>query len=434
VLSVEEAQEHVLARVAALPAERVGALEALGCVLAADVVSDIDVAPFDNSAMDGYAVRAEDVTGATESAPTVLRVVENIPAGVYPAVAVGPGEASRIMTGAPMPEGADAVVMVEVTEKLELDGGAGGTAAIKRPVTQGENVRRRGEDVRLGDTVLRAGEVVRPAAVGLMAAVGAAEVDIHRRPRVAVVSTGDELVDVATKPGPGQIRNSNSFSLAAQIIDAGGIPVVLPIARDNEPDTRAILSRASEFDLMVTTGGVSMGDFDVVKTVLEQIGELDFWRVAMRPGAPQTFGTVGGTPFFGLPGNPTSCMVGFELFVRPAIRKMRGFADIHRPRVEAVLAEDITKKPGRRHFLRGRIEPIAPGAASAAPAHAGEHVCACDVAAPRYSARLSGKQSSAMLTAMHRANVLISLPEDQGAFPAGSVITCIRLDTEEGTP
>jgi molybdopterin molybdotransferase len=269
--------------------------------------------------------------------------------------------------------------------------------------------------VKVGETVLQAGEVVNAASVGLMAALGFAQVDVYRRPRVAIVSTGDELVGITDKPGPGQIRNSNTYSLAAQVLAAGGEPHLLGIARDNEADTRALLSRAPEFDLMVTTGGVSMGDFDVVKDVLEQIGELDFWKVAMRPGAPQTYGTVGGTPFFGLPGNPTSTMVGFELFVRPAIRKMRGFSTLDRPRVSAVLGEDVRKKADRRYYLRGVITPLEGGEAA-------------------YAARLSGRQSSAMLTAMHHANCLISLPEGLSEVLAGTIVQCIRLDEEEGTP
>jgi len=285
--------------------------------------------------------------------------------------------------------------------------------AIRHAAKLGDHIRLRGEDVRVGETVLRAGEIVGAAGIGLLGALGAAEIDVFRAPHVAIVSTGDELVGITDTPGPGQIRNSNSYSLAAQVLAAGGIPHMLGIARDNEADTRALLSRAPEFDLMVTTGGVSMGDFDVVKDVLEQIGQMDFWKVAMRPGAPQTYGTIGGTPFFGLPGNPTSTMVGFELFVRPAIRKMRGFRELWRPRTSATLTEDVRKKPDRRYFMRGVITRTTAG---------------------EYEVALSGRQSSAMLTAMHRANCLISLPEGESAFAAGSVVQCIRLDMEEGSP
>ncbi|MHB1018308.1 MAG: molybdopterin molybdotransferase MoeA [Coriobacteriia bacterium] len=411
-ISVEEAQEQVLSRIVVLDAERVTLLESLGRVLATDVISDIDVSPFDNSAMDGYAVRSADVRDASETAPVMLQVVDHIPAGVQPEIPVGPGQASRIMTGAPVPTGADAVVMVERTRVGSNGGSTGGTVEILRPATLGENIRSRGEEVREGESVLLAGETVGPAAIGLAASVGHDTLLVRRRPRVAIVSTGDELVEVTVKPGPGKIRNSNSHSLAAQVLQAGGEPYVLGIARDTEQDTRALLERAPEFDLMVTTGGVSMGDFDVVKKVLEEMGKLDFWKVAMRPGAPQTFGTIGGTPFFGLPGNPTSTMVGFEMFVRPAIRKMAGFTTLARPRVVATLAHDTKKKSDRRYFLRGRLTRSPEGG---------------------YTAAIAGNQSSALLTAMHRGNCLISLPEGESFVAAGTEVVCIRIDIEEGT-
>ena len=412
-ISVEEAREQVFSRIDVLEPERVPLLGALGRVLAEDVISDIDVAPFDNSAMDGYAVRAADVASASADSPVVLSVIEYIPAGVAPRHAVGEGQASRIMTGAPVPDGADAVVMVEKTRVGAAGGGPGDTVGILVPARAGENVRRRAEEVRAGEAVLVVGEAVGPAAIGLAASVGHDALVVRRRPRVAIVSTGDELVEIGERPGPGQIRNSNSYSLAAQVLMAGGEPHMLGIARDNAEHTRGLLERAPEFDLMITTGGVSMGDLDVVKDVLQQIGKLDFWKVAMRPGAPQTFGTIGGTPFFGLPGNPTSTMVGFELFVRPAIRKMAGFTALDRPRVAAQLSHDVRKKADRRYFMRARLVRIE-----------GEG----------YSVAISGNQSSALLTAMHRGNCLLSLPEGETYFPAGYEVECIRLDVEEGTP
>ncbi len=408
-ISVEEARQRVLERIEPLPAERVDLLASLGRVLAEDVVSDIDVAPFDNSAMDGYAVRAADVADASEERPVRLAVVEHIPAGGFPSVSIGPGEAARIMTGAPIPDGADAIVMVERTREED----DGRTALILAPAQAGDHIRRRGEDVRAGEVVLERGKVIGPAAIGLMAAVGCARPLVHRCPRVAIVATGDELVEVEEFPGPGKIRNSNSYSLAAQVLSAGGVPHVLGVARDDVASTTALLSRASEFDLMVTTGGVSMGDYDVVRDVLERLGEMDFWKVAMRPGAPQTHGTIDGTPFFGLPGNPTSTMVGFELFVRPVIRRMLGYRALDRPRHAVTLAHDVRKKPDRRYFLRARVERGPEGG---------------------YVARLSGPQSSAVLTSMHRANALLVLPEGASSFPEGSVVDCIRLDMEEGTP
>lgn len=411
-ISVEEAQERVLSRISVLEAERVFLLEALGRVLAGDVVSDMDVPPFDNSGMDGYAVRQADVRDASADAPVTLDVVDHIPAGTQPKAAIGPGQAARIMTGAPVPAGADAVVKVEDTIPGERDGGSGGTVHILYPALPGQNIRSRGEEVREGEPVLLAGEVVHAAAVGLAASVGHAELLVHRRPRVAIVSTGDELVDVAERPGPGKIRNSNSYSIAAQVLEAGCEPHILGIARDTAEHTRALLERAPDFDLMLSTGGVSMGDLDVVKEVLEDIGELDFWRVAMRPGAPQAFGTIGRTPFFGLPGNPTSAMVGFELFVRPALRKMAGFTALARPRVVARLAHDVAKQPDRRYFLRARLTRSVEGG---------------------YTVAVAGNQSSGLLTAMHRGNCLVSLPEGESFVPAGSDVSCIRLDMGEGT-
>ncbi len=409
--TVDEARAAVLDMVTRLDPERVPLLDAMGRVLAEDVTSDIDVAPFDNSAMDGYALHAADVKGASEDSPVELRVVEHIPAGVVPARAVGPGEASRIMTGAPMPEGADAVVMVEYTEPVEAEGGAGGVVAILREAREGEHIRRRGEDVRRGDVVLRSGETVNAATVGLLAALGRAEVETYRRPRVAIVSTGDELVPVEEEPGPGRIRNTNAWSLSAQVLKAGGVPVRLGIARDTAEDTRRLLGRAGEFDLMLATGGVSMGDFDVVRDVLQGLGEMSFWKVAMRPGAPLTVGVIDGTTFFGLAGNPTSSMVGFELYVRPVMREMQGFERLERPRVDAALEHPIRKKPHKRYFLRGRL--------------------AREDGTGGFTVALTGSQSSALLTSMHMADCLVDLPQGRDVFEQGERVSCIRIDLEE---
>ncbi|MFA5843847.1 MAG: gephyrin-like molybdotransferase Glp [Coriobacteriia bacterium] len=409
VMSVEEARELVFARVARLAQERVLLLEALGRVLAEDAVSDIDVSPFDNSAMDGYAVRAQDTAGA----PVTLRVVEHIAAGDSPTVALGTGEVSRIMTGAPMPDGADAVVMVERTEPGEADGGAGGTVRVLHGAEAGDHVRRRGEEVLAGDVVLRAGEVIGPAAIGLLASTGHAEASVFRRPRVAVLATGSELVDVAETPGPGKIRDSNSYSIAAQVLAAGGVPLRYPVVTDDPGVTReAFLRAAGEADFIVTSGGVSVGDFDYVKPVLEEIGELAFCKVAMRPGNPQTLGSIRGVPFFGLPGNPTSTFVGFEVFVRPALRLMQGFASLDRPRTTARLAHDVRKKQDRRYYMRASLLRIADG----------------------FEVSLAGSQSSALLTAAHRGNCLMVLPEGEGSYSEGALVDCIRLDMEEGTP
>ncbi len=413
VMTVEEARELVFERVSRLEIERVALLDSLGRVLAQPMASDIDVAPFDNSAMDGFALRAADLAGATEDAPIALEVVAHIGAGDYWEGEVGAGQAARIMTGAPVPAGADSVVMVERTHVLSGDGGIGSSVAFELEPTFGEHIRRRGEEVRAGDEVLFAGEVIGPAAIGLLAATGHGEVPVFRRPRVAIISTGSELVEVAELPGPGKIRNSNSYSIAAQVMAAGAIPVRYPIVIDElEPTREAFTRAAAECDFIVTSGGVSVGDFDYVKPVLEELGELTFCKVMMRPGNPQTLGTIGGVPFFGLPGNPTSTYVGFEIFVRPALRLMQGFSAIDRPVTRAVLGHDVKKKQDRRYYLRGRVEATAEG----------------------YVASLPHSQSSALLTAAHRGNCFVVLPQGEGVFPAGTQVECVRLDMEEGTP
>ena len=349
---VEEARERVLERFARTEQQLVSLAEALGRPLARELVSDIDIAPFDNSAMDGFAVHAEDTSDASDATPAMLEVVEEIPAGCVPTRAIAPGQAARIMTGAPLPEGASAVVKIEDTEPA----GLGGTVAIRVPAREGENIRRRGEDVRLGDVVLAPGEIVNPAAVALAASTGHASVWVHRRPRVAVLATGDELVAPDTVPGPGQIRDSNSHAIAAQVSAAGACPLRYEIVRDTTEAVRAALARAAaETDVIISSGGVSVGDYDVVRDVLTREGRLEFWSVAMRPGSPVTFGAYAGVPFFGLPGNPTSAFVGFELFVRPALRTMLGHRELRRPVVTARLAEEIRKRPGRTHFVRALL-------------------------------------------------------------------------------
>ena len=413
-MTVEQARELVFERVHRLAAESVTPLEALGRVLATDVRSDIDVAPFDNSAMDGYALRAEDTAGASVETPVVLDVVAHIAAGDFWEGTVGPGQAARIMTGAPVPAGADGVIMVEFTQAATGTGTTGDRVALQREVTLGDHIRRRGEEVRAGDVVLSAGEIVTPAAVGLAASTGNPTLSVYRRPKVAIISTGSELVEIDETPGPGKIRNSNSYSLAAQVIAAGGIPVRFGIVDDDEAATREAFERAAaETDFIITSGGVSVGDFDYVKPVLEQLGELAFCKVAMRPGNPQTLGSIKGVPFFGLPGNPTSTYVGFEIFVRPALRMMQGFSALDRPVTRAVLEHDVKKKQDRRYYLRALLR-------------AGED------GQPRVA--LAGSQSSALLTAAHRGNCFMVLPQGDGMFPAGTAVDCLRLDIEEGTP
>ena len=415
VMTVEQARELVFARIAPMPSEEVPLLDSLGRVLAEDARSDIDVAPFDNSAMDGFALRAADLAGASAEAPVALAVIAHIGAGDDVAgIEVAPGQAARIMTGAAVPSGADSVVMVERTHPVSGDGGMGSTVAFEIEPRLGEHVRKRGEEVHAGDVVVSAGDAIGPAGIGLLASTGHAKVWVHRRPRVAVLSTGSELVEVDVVPGPGKIRNSNSYSIAAQILSAGAIPVRYPIVPDDVAVTRDAFTRAAdECDFIVTSGGVSVGDFDYVKPVLEELGELAFAKVKMRPGNPQTLGSIRGVPFFGLPGNPTSTYVGFEIFVRPALRRMMGFACVDRPVTVARLSHDVKKKQDRRYYLRGRVER--------------------DPSGDGYVASLPHSQSSALLTAAHRGNCLVVLPEGEGLFTAGMQVDCIRLDMEEGT-
>ena len=413
-MTVEEARDLLLERVRVLEPERVPILECLGRVLAEDVRSDIDVAPFDNSAMDGYALRAADCAGASTETPCELRVVAHIGAGDFWDGELNPGEAARIMTGAPVPAGADAVVMVEFTRALTAEGGEGGTVAIEHEPPLGDHIRKRGEEVRAGDVVLSAGDRIGPAAIGLLASTGHPDVAVYRRPRVAVLATGSELVEVDEKPGPGKIRNSNSYSIAAQVIAAGGVPLRYPIVPDDLDATRAaFLLAAEEADFIATSGGVSVGDFDYVKPVLEELGELLYCKVAMRPGNPQTMGAINGVPFFGLPGNPTSTFVGFEVFVRPALLKMAGRRELERPSVTARLSHDVKKKQDRRYYLRARLSRTDDGG---------------------YEVGLAGSQSSALLSAAHHGNCLMVLPQGEGAFAAGTEVDCMRLDIEEGTP
>ena len=351
-LTVEDAQELVLDSISVSGIERVPLSESQGRVLAEDVAPKYDVPPHDNSSVDGYAVRAADTAGASADTPCRLGVLEDIPAGTVPSVEVGPGKASRIMTGAFLPEGADAVVMVENTRQ-QNDG-----VEILKAVEPGQNVRYRGEDVRQGQRVLFGGAVIGPGEIGLLAAFQRSQVAVRRRPAVAILSTGDEVVEIDEKLVPGKIVNSNSYSLAALVRECNGRPVNLGIARDSEAEIANAIRSARSADIVLSTGGVSVGDYDYVKKVLEDLGaDMRFWRVKMKPGKPLAYGLLQGKPFFGLPGNPVSCMVSFLLFARPAMRKMMGYdpQDWHLPAVPAVLENDLTAGGDRRHYLRARI-------------------------------------------------------------------------------
>ena len=404
VLTVSEAVDRILGEVHRLSVERVPLLDALGRVLASPVISPLTLPAWDNSAMDGYALRAADVGGVGPDSPRLLRVLETVAAGAFPSHAVGAGEATRIMTGAPMPSGADTVIRVEDT-----DGGIA-EVAIRNARDAHKNVRHAGEDIRLGDVVLAVGDAVGAAQIGVLASVGASAVDVFRRPRVAILGSGDEIVDldrfheaVAGK----KVVTSNSYTLHALVRTAGGDPINLGVAADTPADLRERLLRADGCDLIVTSAGISVGALDYVREVLAELGaEMSFWKVRMRPGAPIGCGTVRGIPWIGLPGNPVSTMVTFELFVRPAIRKMLGHTRLFRRPVLARLEEAVTISGRLTHFLRAIVSTAADGS---------------------LGVRLTGSQGSGILTSMTKANALLVVPEDAPHTAVGATLSVIPL-------
>ena len=383
-ISVEEALERILSRVTVLGDERVALPQALHRVLAEEAESPLDLPPWPASSMDGYALRSEDTRAAVAATPARLAVAGRVPAGGVAERSLRPGETFRIFTGAPLPEGADAVVPQEdVTAE-------GGVLLVPRPVREGDFVRPRGEDMKRGDRVLDRGRVLSAADVGLLATVGHARVSVIRRPRAGILSTGDELVDLGGTIGPGQIPNSNSYSLSAQVIEAGAVPVSLGIAGDRQDDIEARLRWGLGCDLLISSAGVSVGEHDFVKDALARLGaEQHLWLVDMRPGKPIAFSTIpqegkGALALFALPGNPVSAMVTFELFVRPAILRMAGHTRLHRPTITARALEPIGNRDRRRGYLRVTLTPSDEG----------------------YGARLTGTQSSGVLRSMVAADGL----------------------------
>jgi molybdopterin molybdotransferase len=438
-LPLEDARARVLAAIpAALPAEMVALSDSLGRVLAADVAAATDLPPWDNSAMDGYAIRAADVAGATEAAPVVLRVAGEVAAGSASETAVVPGLALRIATGAPMPPGADAVVAVEQTTPLAADGSAGprGREAtgplparirVHKATLPGRNVRRRASDLQLGRTVLGAGRPIGPAELAIIAAGGIASVSVHARPRVAVLSTGDELRRAGSDLGAAGIPDSNGPALVALCAAAGAEARHLGIAPDRlEPTLELLRSAIVDADLVIVSGGVSVGPYDVVRGAFAQVGTVDLWRAAIQPGKPFAFGTAPrgehrpGPPvlLFGLPGNPVSVFVTFEVFVRPALRRLAGRtqAELLRPVDAAVLEEAVTKSIGRRTFLRvAALRDPATGA----PVRD---------AAGRVRVALAGGQESHQLSALAAADGLAVVPESVASLPAGAGVELWWLD------
>lgn len=407
-LNVDDVVGRIVRAVQPLSSETVPLIDALQRVLAQDVVAPVDVPSFASSSMDGYAVRAGDTSGASPETPVRLRVVADIPAGAAPRVTLGAGEAARIMTGAPVPEGADAIVPVEDTgETWRSDGSSRLSEAVEvfRAVEPSAYVRPPGENLRAGETVLEQGTVLRPQDIGIIASLGLAEVPVYRRPRVAIISTGSELVEPGQPLAPGQIYNSNGPMLAALVRSAGGEAIALRTAPDTLDAVRSCFDVAlqSAPDLIISSAGVSVGTHDVVRAVVEELGEIDLWRVNVRPGKPLVYGHVQGVPYFGLPGNPVSAMVTFDLFVRPALDRLQGARQAAPPEIVAVLGEAF-ESDGRRSYLRVRLER----------------------SAGRWVAYSTGTQSSAALLSMVRADGLLILPEGVRHAAPGSEFS-VRL-------
>lgn len=416
-LSVEQALARIISFVPVLPAETKPILDALGQVLAEDIVSPINIPPWDNTGMDGYAVRSQDIASASSGSPRILKVIGVIAAGQMPDKQIEPGTAIRIMTGAPIPPGADAVVAFEETDEVERK--AAGKAlheiAIRKAERARANVRPAGEDVRRGEVVLAKGTLLSAAVVGVLASVGRATVQVIRRPVVAILSTGDELQQPGEPLGEGRIYDANGASIAASVLKAGGVPKLLGIARDSLADVNAKISEGLQADLLLTSAGVSTGDYDFVKDVLAQRGSIEFWSVRMRPAKPLAFGLLkspaGGTvPHVGLPGNPVSALVAFEQLVRPAILKMHGRTQFARPVVEATLEDDIENYDGRRVYARVLVTKR-------------DGV---------FYARSTGPQGSNVLTPLSRANGLAICPEDVPALRRGQRAQVQLLDMPEG--
>jgi len=411
-LTVAEALAAVLEGVSVLPAETVPLLEALNRVLAAPITAQDSLPPFANSSMDGYALRAADLAGATADQPVVLRVVADIAAGTVADVTVTGGTAARIMTGAPLPPGADAVIPVEDTNEpwRDAERPLPDTIAIKRAVQVGDYVRHPGEDIEAGATVLPAGHKLRPQEIGVLASLGVSQVPVIRRPRVGILATGDELIAVEEALLPGKIRNSNGYAQTAQVLAMGAVPVSLGIARDTEEDVRAKLQKGidEQVDLLISSAGVSVGAYDVVKAVLEQEGNVGFWRVRMRPGKPLAYGTYQAIPYLGLPGNPVSAMVSFERFARAAILKMGGYTQLERPTVTAVVQETI-HSDGRESYIRAVVT------------RTGEE----------YTAVTTGSQGSHIMTSLVKANALLIVPEGVKLVSSGDLLTAWMIDWPE---
>ena len=401
---LQEAQRIVLVSTPTLGLEKISILDALGRVLGEDIVAERDNPPWNNSAMDGFAVRWEDIKQEHAiQKPVTLAVIEDVPAGKMPSKTVGAGQAIRIMTGAPIPKGADTVLKVEDTEHTP------NSVRVFKPEAQGANIRPQGEDVKKGDCIIAKGTQIRPGEAGMLAILAKSFVFVYQRPRVAILSTGDELADLDERFSEEKIINSNSYGIAAAVQEAGGIPFLLGIARDTPAALKEKISHGLTADILVLSGGVSMGDYDFTKTVFHELGaEMNFWKLAIRPGQPLAFGKIQGKLAFGLPGNPVSSMVTFEQLVRPAMLKMSGHLTYGRPVLQAVFQEKFSKRTDRRHFLRGVLTQE-------------EGV---------FKVRTTGAQGSGILTSMVKANCLIDIPVEVERVSPGDLVSVQLLGGE----
>lgn len=409
-VSLEEARELVISSVALMDVESVDVLDAVGRVCASPIKSDMDVSPFAHSAMDGFAVRAAELSDATEDSPVNLTVIDEIGAGDVFNGSIADGQCVRIMTGAALPEDADAVVKYEIVDYLGGSGKKGSTVAFSSPAKSGDNVRQAGEEAKAGDVIMESGEVVSCAGVGYLVGCGALEIDTYVRPRVAVMATGSELVPPSEVPPRGHIRETNAYTIAACIKAAGGEAHMLPIVKDDY-DTleKAVLDATSDFDFVITTGGAANGDYDFIKKVVANAGDLKMTLVNMRPGKAQTFGIVNDTPVFGLPGNPAAAYCGFEMIIRPALRKMQGYSATEHSSIKAKLSRDVKKKDPRMILMRAYLTKE-DGELVVTPAD---------------------NQSSGLFGVIQKTNCLAVLPAGLESKSASDLVECVLLDIPE---
>ena len=410
-ISVNEARELVRQNVKPGGIVKVLPDQAVGRVLASDLYSDIDVTPFDDSAMDGFCLRSADIAAASADTPVNLTCVAHIGAGSHYDQVIQPGQCARIMTGAPVPEGADTVVKIEIVT-FEGQGSVGDAIAFAAPSKPGNNIRKAGEEAKKGDLILHAGAVITPAGAGLLASTGNLEVPVYAAPKVGIFTIGSELVDASEVPGPGMIRDSNVYSISAYVRAAGCEPVVYPRVTDDEQQIEDAFKRAAEeCDVVISTGGACAGDFDYTPAILERLGKIHFLRVNMKPGKSQPFGEINGKPVFVLSGNPGASAMGFEIFVRPALRLLQGFTAIDHPTVMAKLSTDTKKKDARLFFNRGFLSKDEQG---------------------EYVVSMCKNQSSGLYGSLQESDCLVILPEGAGLISAGTPVTCVLNRIDEG--